>query len=223
MAMDYIDMLVDTSNEKLTGYFYKRRPRTPEDGRITFKYEQLDPNSRVFDKVLGNVRADRATYAIKTNDHCGFNVGGYIITQNGLIWEITEVVTNEQEKGSNDVLRWFRTAKNAECSVRMVQVEDFFVQEESYVTECTVTVELTNLPFDGIFNKINSATINDVTNNEEGISYTINGNKVVFYVKKGAYVSVTIAYNKGLAPNTLSLNISSYQTQGNEYIAQITV
>ena len=76
MAMDFIDMLVDTSKEKLTGYFYKRRPRTPEDGRITFKYEQLDPNSRVFDKVLGNVRADRATYAIKTNDHCGFNVGG---------------------------------------------------------------------------------------------------------------------------------------------------
>ena len=218
MAMDYIDMLVDTSSEKLTGYFYKRRPRTPEDGRITFKYEQLDPNSRVFDKVLGNVRADRATYAIKTNDHCGFNVGGYIITQNGLIWEITEVVTNEQAKGSNDVLRWFRTAKNAECNVRMIQVDDLFVQEESYVDECKVTVAL-SYPL----SEIETATINDVTNNEEGIAYTKADNKITFYVPKGAYVSGEISYRKIFQPLKVAFKISGYQTQGNEYSTTIKV
>lgn len=221
MAMDYIDMLVDTSNEKLTGYFYKRRPKKPEDGRITFKYEQLDPNSRVFDKVLGNVRADRATYAIKTNDHCGFNVGGYIITQNGLIWEIAEVVTNEQAKGSNDVLRWFRTAKNAECSVRMIQVDDLFNQDESYIDECKVTISLyseTELPI------IRSITINDVTNRRQGIEYTKVDNDIIVYVPKGVFLDGKIAYGPNVfAGGVVNFSISSYQTQGNEYFTKVKV
>lgn len=209
MAMDFIDMLVDTSNEKLTGYFYKRRPRTPEDGRITFKYEQLNPNSRVFDKVLGNVRADSELYAIKTNDHCGFNVGGYIITQNGLIWEITEVVTNEQAKGSNDVLRWFRTAKNAECNVRMIRIDDLFVQEESYVDKCKVSIHLTKGAF------IYDATVNIVNGEQEiDFEYIDNYDGIEFSVPKGAYVKGTIYYGSIMRKN---FAISGYQTQGNEY------
>lgn len=220
MAMDFIDMLVDTSNEKLTGYFYKRRPKTPEDGRITFKYEQLNPNSRVFDKVLGNVRADSATYAIKTNDHCGFNVGGYIITQNGLIWEITDVVTNEQAKGSNDVLRWFKTAKNADCNVRMIQIDDLFNQEESYVGECKVTVALS-----GKVSKIETATIKNSTTNESGIEYTKTVNSITFYVPKGSYVNGEIMYTSGIlpVPKIATFTISGYKTQGNEYSTTITV
>lgn len=139
MAMDIVDMFVNTSDEYLTGYFYARRPKTPEDGRVTFKYKQLDPNARVFDTVLGNVRSDSATYAIKTNDHCGFNVGGYIVTQNGLCWTITEVITNEQVDGENAVLRWFTGAKNAECSVRMLQVDSLFAVGNAYYTHCMVT------------------------------------------------------------------------------------
>lgn len=213
MAMDYIDMLVDTSSEKLTGYFYKRRPRTPDDGRITFKYEQLDPNSRVFDKVLGNVRADRATYAIKTNDHCGFNLGGYIITQNGLIWEITEVVTNEHAKGSNDVLRWFKTAKNADCNVRMIQIDDLFNQEESYVDECkiTVTSSLSSLKF-------SSAQI-DIINGEQGVEFSgAYTDTLTFYVPKGSYVKALLRLSFGL---NRTIKISGYQTQGNEYSTTI--
>ena len=142
MAMDIVDMLVNSSDEYLTGYYYSRRPKTPEDGKVTFSYKQLDPSSHVFDTVLGNVRSDRSTYAIKTNDDCGFQVGGYIVTQNGLCWTITEVVTNENAEHENAVLRWFREAKNAACSVRMLQVDSLFAVENAYRTDCLVTVNL---------------------------------------------------------------------------------
>ena len=127
--MDFIDLLIDTSNEFLTGYFYKKRPKSTKDGKITFLYKQLDPNSRVFSSVLGNVRADRETYAIKTNDACGFTVGGYISTQNGKTWIITEVVTNEEAEGANEVLRFFNTAKQSEKSIRLLRVDNLYTED----------------------------------------------------------------------------------------------
>lgn len=187
--MDYIDFLVDTTNEYLTGYFYKKRPISAEDGKIAFKYKQLDPNSRVFGKVLGEVRADRATYAIKTNDQCGFNIGGYIITQNGLIWQITEVITNEEVKGGNDVLRWFKRAKNAECSVRMVQVDNLFNINEAYEDVCEITVTIES----GV-RKTFKAYANG---SEEELAYEVDGKSYIFEVKKGSYVNISIVYNPG--------------------------
>lgn len=140
--MDFTDMIVSTFDESLTGYFYKRRPKSHDDGAITFQYKQLDPNSRVFDKVLGNIRADSARYAISTNDDCGFNVGGYIVTQNGLFWQITEVVTNEEQKATKNALRWFKRVTNADTSIRMIQVNDLYAVEDVYTTKCKVTISV---------------------------------------------------------------------------------
>ena len=200
MAFDYIDMLVDTKDEYLTGYFYKVRPITPDDGRITFKYKQLDPNSKVFGTVLSNVRADRATYAIKTNDHCGFNIGGYIVTQNGLIWEITEVITNEQVTGSDDVLRWFKTAKNAECSVRMIQINDLFNPKEIYDKYCEITIN-TNFRID---DRVNI----DVKGYTGVISFNISASKgsITFEVPKGYALTVSLnEYGTGEAMARISI------------------
>lgn len=134
MNFDFIDMIVNTGDEFLTGTFYRRRPKTPEDGGVNFRYKQLDPNSKVFDKVLGQMRKDTATYAISTNDDCKFNIGGYIRTQNGLLWEITSVIGNEEVKGGNEALRWFTTAKNSDTSIRLIQVDDLWDLDSTYKT-----------------------------------------------------------------------------------------
>ncbi len=202
--MDFIDLLVDTSEEYLTGYFYSRRPKSEEDGRITFKYKQLDPNSRVFDTVLGNVRADRATYAIKSNDNCGFNVGGYIITQNGLIWEIVEVITNEEVSGANDALRWFTRAANAECSVRMIQVDDIYDRAQAYEKNCEVTI---------FFNQVLNFFIAKESLTREALSYTKDetstGEIYTFEVAKNTAVSVEFTLTDGTAKK---IQIPSYRT-----------
>ena len=140
MSFDFIDMIVNTGDEFLTGVFYHRRPVSPMDYGVTFRYKQLDPNSKVFDKVLGELRKDSATYAIKTNDDCKFKVGGYIRTQNDLLWEITTVITNEEVEGGNEALRWFKVAKNSEVSIRMVQVDDVWGIDEAYKGRCNITI-----------------------------------------------------------------------------------
>lgn len=213
--MDYIDFLVDTTDEYLTGYFYKKRPVSAEDGKITFKYKQLDPNSRVFGKVLGEVRADRANYAIKTNDQCGFNIGGYIVTQNGLIWQITEVVTNEEVKDGNDVLRWFKRAKNAECSVRMVQIDNLYPINETYDDICEITVTINDDR-----KKIFTALENNVG---EPLEYSVQGLSYIFEVRKGAFVTISVIYGIGTENvTTVTHKIPSNKTIKESYSVEYT-
>lgn len=205
--MDFMDLLVDTSDEYLTGHFYFRRPKSEEDGGVSFKYKQLDPNSRVFDTVLGNVRADRATYAITSNDKCDFNVGGYIITQNGLIWEIVEVITNEEVNGGNDVLRWFKKAANAECRVRMIQVDDIYDRAQAYETNCEVAI---------LFNQALMSFSAKETLTGEALSYTkeknSTGESYTFEVSKNTAVSLEFTLADGTAKK---MQIPSYRTVEN--------
>lgn len=198
MTFDFIDMIVNTGDEYLTGVFYKRRPISPTDGGITFKYKQLDPNARVFDKLLGELRKDRETYAINTKNNCGFNIGGYIQTQNGKLWEITEVIGNEEVKGGNEVLRWFKTAKNAEISIRMIQVDDLYNIHNVYEKNCIVRLKseekMVKVSYDGA---------DDIVN---GLSHEIS-------LKKGMGAIITITFENG---NSKQIVVSAHKTVANE-------
>lgn len=208
--MDFIDMLVNTSDEVLTGYFYKYRPQNAEDGKIAFQYKQLDPNSCVFDKVLGNIRADSARYAIKTNDACGFNIGGYIVTQNGEFWEITEVVTNEEQKTTKNALRWFKRVSNAEISVRMIKINDLYAVESAYLTDCKVIIALY---VNGVEQTITSA----YTSN--GKVVTSGTNECSLTIEKGETANVTIYYSGG----SYVVPVKKYNTQRQENYMEISI
>lgn len=213
--MDFIDMIVDSSDEYLTGYYYKRRPKSAEDGRIRFMYKQHNPNSRMFDTVLGNIRADKATYAISTNDDCGFGVGAYIITQNGLIWEIVEVVKNEQAQGCNDGLRWFKKAVDSEINIRMIEVTDLFDQAQAYDSMCEVRVDC-NEPI-ASFSVKESLMKVSIVPNEVAES---NKKSYVFESTKNVAVTVSIEFESG---KTKTLQIPSYKTLENKLIIECNV
>ena len=208
--MDFIDMLVNSSDEKLTGYFYARRPQSADDGKISFQYKQLDPNSRVFDKVLSNIRADSARYAISTNDDCGFNIGGYIVTQNGEFWEITEVVTNEEEKATKNALHWFKSVNNAETSIRMIKVNDLYTVENAYLTTCTVVIALY---VNGVEKTIGSA-ISSI-----GSIRTQGTNEAILTIEKGASATVTLVYQGG----SKQVSVKRFNTQRQENYMEINV
>lgn len=122
--MNYLDMLATKDDEYMTGYYYERRPVSPEDGRTTFTYSRLDSYSRVFDTQLGQMRIDRETYSLKTKTNLDWKVKGYISAQNGEFFQIVEVLTNDQPKGSEDVLRLFKTAIQTEYTIRLIKVDN---------------------------------------------------------------------------------------------------
>lgn len=208
--MDFIDLIVDSSDEFLTGHYYNRRPKIVGDGKVTFNYKQFSTHSRVFETILGNVRADKATYAISTNDDCGFSVGAYIRTQNGLIWEIVEVVKNEEAKKNNDALRWFKKAVNAECNIRMIEVDDLYDQENAYTGDCAVRID---------FNKaVANCVVTESISNADiqyGFVKDSHNKSIEFETTKNMAVSILVTFTDG---KTKKIQIPSYKTVENEIV-----
>ena len=213
--MDFIDLIVDSSDEFLTGYFYSRRPKTKEDGRVTFMYKQTSPNSRVFETILGNVRADKATCAISTNDDCGFAVGAYIITQNGLIWEIVEVAKEEETKTNKDALRWFKKAVNAETNIRMIEVDDLFERMQAYTSNCLVRINF-NKSIASCIAKESLREISIVCNFVENTDQK----SIEFETTKNLAISVEVMLLDG---KKKQIQIPSYKTIENEVILECNV
>ena len=115
--MGILNFLTPKDDEYMTGYYYERRPKSPDDGRMKFRYSRLDPYSRVFDTALGQMRLDRETYSLKTRTSLPWKVKGYISAQNGKFFQIAEVLENEQPRGSEDVLRLFKRAPETEYTI----------------------------------------------------------------------------------------------------------
>lgn len=122
--MGLLDFLTPKDDEYMTGYYYERRPVAPEDGCVKFRYSRLDPYARTFDTVLGQMRLDRETYSLKTRSALDWKVKGYVSTQNGLFFQITEILTDTQPKGTEETLRLFKKAPETEYTIRMVKADN---------------------------------------------------------------------------------------------------
>ncbi|MCX4384280.1 MAG: hypothetical protein OSJ39_00605 [Clostridia bacterium] len=122
--MGILNFLTPKDDEYMTGYYYERRPKSPDDGRMKFRYSRLDPYSRVFDTALGQMRLDRETYSLKTRTSLPWKVKGYISAQNGKFFQIAEVLENDQPRGSEEVLRLFKSAPETEYTIRLVCVDN---------------------------------------------------------------------------------------------------
>lgn len=122
--MDFTDFLVDKTTEFMTGYYYEKYPENRADKRVTFSYRRVNNKSKAYATIMGTMRADSETYVIQTNDDCGYKIGGYISTQDGTFWQISEVIHDEMTQGNEESLILFRTAVESDFTIRLLRVEN---------------------------------------------------------------------------------------------------
>lgn len=120
----FLNFITPKDKEYMTGYYYERRPVSPDDGRMTFRYSRLDPYARVFDTALGQMRLDRETYSLKTRIGLPWKVNGYISAQDGRFYQIVEILEDNQPRGSEEVLRLFKRAPETEYTIRLIKVDN---------------------------------------------------------------------------------------------------
>lgn len=125
--MSVLDFLKERDDEPMTGYYYTKAPKpgtVQETGRVTFHYSKATARQQRFGTVITNVRLDSEIYTIRTCDDCGFKIGGYVFTQNGLFWIIEEIHHDEQTKGNEEALLLWRSAVKTEFILRLRRIDN---------------------------------------------------------------------------------------------------
>lgn len=117
--MDILDFETVRDGYVLTGTY---RPKKSSAG-VAFGYEIVDEQRRSYGHVINNLIGDNAVLVIKSNDHSGFRVRGYVVTQDDELWQITEVVKRMQEV-NRDVLRVLKHNPSTEYLIAMTRVQN---------------------------------------------------------------------------------------------------
>ena len=121
--MDALSEFCAIKNEEyLTGTYYERLPKTTKDYGEPFSYKVLDPRTREFKTLIGNLAAVGANLAIKTRSSLDFKVKSHIVTQDGKMWQIAATVENVESEQSREALRFFNETAQTEKTIRLVGV-----------------------------------------------------------------------------------------------------
>lgn len=119
--MDFLsEMCARKDTEYFSGTYYKRRPTRPEDGGKTFTYEMVDPRSREYRTIIGNLLVEGTSTAIKTRSSIEFKEKQYIVTQDGKFWQIAAVTETIQTEQSKQALRFFVETAQTEKVIRLI-------------------------------------------------------------------------------------------------------
>lgn len=128
--MSVLNFLKLRDDEYMTGYYYDFKPDPThtieeqlEEGRKVFRYSKAENQRKNYDTFM-NMRSDSATYAIKTSDDCGFKIGGYVSTQNGLFWIIQEIILDEQVDGNEEAFMMWKKPIKTEFLLRLSRVDN---------------------------------------------------------------------------------------------------
>lgn len=108
----------------LSGKYYPRKPVTTADTSFPLSYEIVDARRRYYSQVIQNVVDDGATLAIRTNTPNKYKIKGYISTQDGCFYQITEVTIQPQNDENKEALRLFKTTAQTTYLIRLIEVDN---------------------------------------------------------------------------------------------------
>lgn len=108
----------------LSGKYYPRKPVTTADTSYPLNYEIVDARRNYYAQVVQNVIDDGAMLSIRTNTPNRYKVKGYISTQDGGFWQITEVTVQPQNDENKEALRLFKTTAQTTYLIRLTEVDN---------------------------------------------------------------------------------------------------
>ena len=92
---DLLSLLQGRGEKTLTGTYYSKTPPTTDSA--PFDYEIIEGNSRRYQLVTGNLRADGSTLVISTKDHLEWKINGKVVLQDGKMYIIESIKDDIQE------------------------------------------------------------------------------------------------------------------------------
>lgn len=105
----------------MTATYYARRPVLTSDIGVKFRYKKVDPRRYTFEQSFQNVYTDGSVTSISTNADLPFKITGYVVTQDGALWQIAEI---ENHECNSAVHLAFKNCIDDEVVLRLISVEN---------------------------------------------------------------------------------------------------
>ena len=121
---DFLDFLHIQDEEVLSGTYYARLPITSQDAGEPFQYDIVDDNDKTYSLLLNNIQTEQSIQTIKTSDASGFKVKGYVVTQDGALWQITGIIKKLSKPDNKQALRILTETVESEYIIRLIQVDN---------------------------------------------------------------------------------------------------
>lgn len=117
--MDMLDFLAPQEGYVLSGTYREKYKDPPQ----YFEYDEVDAPRWSFGEVMNNLIRDDSAYVIRTMQPLKWKINGFVITQDGKAWRITEKIKHSITQ-NKEALRIVRTNPSAEWVLGMVEVDN---------------------------------------------------------------------------------------------------
>ena len=120
---DLLDIMAGKGTQTFKGTIYESITGTPSDEGKSFEYEHIEPGSRDFRRLFGNVTASEGfTEHIKTSAPYDFKINTSVRLQNGK-WYSVIASTIDYQSVSAQAWRVLEQVAGVEKAIRLVEIE----------------------------------------------------------------------------------------------------
>ena len=121
---DLMDLMRPHSEYTATALFFESRPLNGNAGGIPFVFSYVEPKSRAYTRLIGNVTGEDANIAIQTDERLDFQPGKTRIRlPDGQLYIVNQVLY-DYDKAPKQALRMFPMPVGVTRLIRMIPVKD---------------------------------------------------------------------------------------------------
>lgn len=115
--MDFLDLVKPKAGYPLTGTYRE----TPQSSPSYFEYAIVDRPSKTYGEITNNLITTKEGLIIRTMWDCGFIIDGRITTQDGKLWTIAQIQT---DNNNNEALRILQNNPTAEYIIALIKIDN---------------------------------------------------------------------------------------------------
>lgn len=112
--------LTQQGSQYLYGTLYNKKTDTQGD---FFRYEELLEKRNEYGQIINNLIATQGRYTIKTNWNLEYKVNQFVVTKDGVRYQIADI-TRMQQEVNPQTLYWFKSNPNTEWVISLVEVDN---------------------------------------------------------------------------------------------------
>ena len=124
MIRDILDILNPHTQFTLSGTYYPERPDGPDVGGQQFNYEYVDPYTKTWRTLFGNIQVSAGETAIRTDDQLSFKEGKGLVNLQDGSWYTIEQKATDYQSAPKQAFRVLPVPVGTQFVLRLVATEE---------------------------------------------------------------------------------------------------